>query len=538
MKHALTPGHLYILAALLSGLAAAPAFAVTHGLDFDGNGFGDVAIGEPDSFNGAGRFYMLFGVPTSVSPTGYVASVPFDENYLAGNEDEGPEQGDHLGAALAWGDFNGDHVGDLVIGSPGEDLAGATDVGAIHVLLGPIGSVQYFSPVTPGMTGTSPRAGERFGSALAVGDFNADGADDLAVGAPGAMFGGRVYILFGRKQVGIVLDFTHFIDITWTHSPNPSPGTGFGSALAAGDLNCDGRDDLAIGSPNQILGSASGAGEVIVAYSGTNFWPRVDRWSQNNLLVPNDPLSDPPDAGDAFGSALAIGNFNFVKIGDHFCNALAVGVPGENNGSGAVNVLYSAPTTGLMSANSQFFSQDRPATIAGAAEQGDEFGSSLAVSNVDSDVYDDLIVGVPGENDGAGVVNLIEGSSAGLTATGNKLLIQGSGNVPGGSEGFHCNDNLTHCWFGDAFGMSVGAVPFRDLVIGAPYDTIDGVDSAGWAIVLHMNPNTFGSVSSKGIGWDSRNFKSELNAASGTPLTSFGLFGRVVTQPRIVPVVP
>ena len=147
-----------------------------------------------------------------------------------------------------------------------------------------------------------PQVGDHFGWALATGDFNGDGADDLATGIPrddgivrGSAAGldpshsltldqdvagmngesafcdrfgaalavgdfGRVNVIYGEDSG---LDSGHAQ--TWTQGIVLSPGTDergdhFGFALAAGDFNRDGADDLAIGQPGEeVLGPNDGA---------------------------------------------------------------------------------------------------------------------------------------------------------------------------------------------------------------------------------------------------------------------------------------
>src|SRR6185503_17859645 len=102
------------------------------------------------------------------------------------------ESGDESGRVLAVGDFNGDGYDDLALGLPGEGLGMVTGAG----------SVLYAYGGRPGLVGSSgvaaptPTANARFGSSLAVVDFNGDGYDDIAVGAPGEG-GGVVYVFPG-----------------------------------------------------------------------------------------------------------------------------------------------------------------------------------------------------------------------------------------------------------------------------------------------------------------------------------------------------
>src|SRR5688572_2286826 len=86
----------------------------------------------------------------------------------------------------------------------------------------------------------------------------------------------------------------------------------------------------------------------------------------------------------------AVSDFN----GDGFCD-LAIGVPNEGVGSiqgaGAVNVLYGS-AGGLSGTGSQFLHQNF-LNIEEDAEQGDQFGFSVATGDFDGDGFGDLAVG-------------------------------------------------------------------------------------------------------------------------------------------------
>ena len=88
-------------------------------------------------------------------------------------------------------DFNGDGYSDLAIGVPDEDVAGAVDAGLVAVVYGGVFGLtaagnqrirQGFDLNGPLLNVADPDEG--FGSAIATGDFDGDGYDDIAIGVP------------------------------------------------------------------------------------------------------------------------------------------------------------------------------------------------------------------------------------------------------------------------------------------------------------------------------------------------------------------
>ena len=178
--------------------------------------------------------------------------------------------------------------------------------------------------------GETAADGNRFGAAVTVGDFNHDGFADLAVGAPGENPGsandaGAVDVLYGSPN-GLSASGDQVLSQGGGGiQGSPAAGDRFGAALAAADLNGDGRDDLAVGAPGDSVGSSAGAGAVNVIYgSGGGLTATGNQlWTQDSPGV-----LEAAEGGDSFGSAVSAADLNGDGRAD-----LAVGVPGESIGT-------------------------------------------------------------------------------------------------------------------------------------------------------------------------------------------------------------
>jgi len=279
-------------------------------------------------------------------------------------------------SAQVHGDFNGDGFADLAVGVPFEDF-GALNDGGVNVIYGSAaglaaGGNQFWSQDSFGIAGGAEN-GDRFGSALAVGDFNGDGFADLAIGVPFEDFGatndGGVNVIYG-SAAGLAAGGNQF----WSQDSFGIAGGAenedrFGSALAAADFGDTGEADLAIGVPLEDFGATNDGGVNVIYGSAAGLAAGGNQfWSQDSFGIFGGAENE-----DRFGSVLAAANF-----GDTFHADLAIGVPFEDVGAtnaGGVNVIYGS-AAGLAAGGNQLWSQDSFG-IAGGAEIGDGFGSAL-----------------------------------------------------------------------------------------------------------------------------------------------------------------
>ncbi|MCP3770898.1 FG-GAP-like repeat-containing protein [Streptomyces sp. MAR25Y5] len=184
-----------------SGARKLPAGVISDIGDVDGDGHGDIVIGnswDAGSVSAGvakgGAVEIVYG--TAGGPEGAAETISQNTAGVPGSN----EKGDGFGHEVSLGDINGDGHDDLVVGAPGEDLDGVKDSGMVSVLYGWSGGLrengsQALEQNTPGVPG-SGEEGDGFGGEVLLSDVTGDGKADLTVGIPWENAGNGYVVAF------------------------------------------------------------------------------------------------------------------------------------------------------------------------------------------------------------------------------------------------------------------------------------------------------------------------------------------------------
>lgn len=321
------------------------------------------------------------------------------------------------------GDVNADGYDDFIVGAPGGPY---TPLGTVNVYHGgPAAPSQSPDWISSG----DLQAGAHFGFSVApAGDVNADGYDDVIVGAPWSDTTrrdvGKVYLYLGGPGG---LSGTP----VWTSVGDDWLDARFGLSVAsAGDTNGDGFDDVIVGAPFLTSGSVN-QGKAYVYLGGPGGLSASPAWTSE---------------GDGHG-----------YFGESVASA------GDVNGDGFDEIIVSAPWA--FAGGKVYVHLGSPSGPSAAADWSSlgedlwyaEFGRSVSsAGDVDGDGYGDVIMGAPLAFP-SGKAYVFFGGPAGLA----------------GSPGWTGSGSpIVFAWFGSSVTTmgDVNGDGFDDVLIGDAYN--------------------------------------------------------------------
>jgi hypothetical protein len=432
--------------------------------DVNGDGFSDFIVGAPllnDGIEDQGKVFAYYGSPDGLGALDWSdVGLSFEADY---------------GRSVACaGDVNGDGYDDVVVGAP-RDEVGPVNEGRVFLYLGSAGGLMSFS-----WSDESGDAASGFGSSVAgAGDVNGDGYDDFLVGAPSwdsaTQDVGAAFLYFGAADGAPVLGwsfegaalFEAFgTDVSTAGDVNAD---GYDDVIigAWGEDRCyvfHGGPSGPSGAPDKILASAVGSmfGWAVSTAGDTN----GDGYADIMVGWPHWGVSEEGRALVYFGSAsgVTVNNWNYENTVSGAQFGYDVACAGDVNGDGFSDILIGAQksTSGQSEEGRAYLfygSENGPLAqafwIADAEQVGAHLGYAVAgAGDVNGDGYSDI---------GAGARDFDNPE----TDEGRVAVWHGAADAPGALIGWQGEENQELAEYGHAVALGdFNGDGYADIVVG------------------------------------------------------------------------
>jgi FG-GAP repeat len=361
--------------------------------DVNGDGRGDVLVGASGAdANGrpnSGSAYVVFGANDT-------ATVDLAALGSRGFRIDGATGGERAGLSVAAaGDVNGDGRPDVLVGAPFADHNLRRGSGSAYVVFGKptTETVDLAALGAQGFRIDGAAAQDFTAEAIApAGDVSGDGLADVLVGSTfadrnGRVNSGTVHVVFGKRTTETVDLASSGEGALGFRIDGAAPGDGAGSAVAAGNLDADGRPELVVGAMFADPAGRQGAGTAYVFFD-----PEAGRNVDLAAVGEQRGRIDGAAPLDLAGATVALpGDLTSDRAGDVLVGAIGAD-PGGRTDAGSAYLVGRGGRPAIVDLSA---STNGGFRMDGSAPR-DAAATSLArAGDVNGDGRPDIVVGAP-----------------------------------------------------------------------------------------------------------------------------------------------